>query len=72
MNGRDWERAREVQAQLAARGSQLHRSVKVPDLLIAAAAELAGLTLLHYDQDFDTIAGVTGQPARWLAPHGSL
>jgi predicted nucleic acid-binding protein len=48
------------------------RSVKHADLLIAAAAELAGMTLLHYDADYDTIAGVTGQATRWAAPRGSL
>jgi len=49
-----------------------HRRVKHFDLLIAAAAESARLTLLHYDADFDTIAAVTGQPIRWIAPRGSL
>jgi predicted nucleic acid-binding protein len=41
-------------------------------LLIAAAAEAAGVTVLHYDEDYDRIAKVTGQPTRWLAPAGSL
>lgn len=44
----------------------------VPDLIIAAQAELAGLTVLHYDADFDLIASVTGQPTLWIAPPGSL
>jgi hypothetical protein len=35
-------------------------------------AEAHGLALVHYDVDFDAIAGVTGQPMRWLAPRGSL
>ena len=48
-----------------------HRSVPLPDLLIAACAELAGLTVLHYDADFDRIAGVTGQPVQWVVPQGS-
>jgi predicted nucleic acid-binding protein len=39
----------------------------IPDLIIAATAELAGLTVLHMDKDFDLIAGVTGQPAERLA-----
>jgi predicted nucleic acid-binding protein len=39
---------------------------------IAAAAEAAGLTVLHYDEDFDRIAEVTGQPTRWLADRGGL
>ncbi|RZS44561.1 hypothetical protein EV193_101437 [Herbihabitans rhizosphaerae] len=64
------QRARQVQAELAAAGHQ--RGVKPADLLIAAAAEAAGLPVLHYDHDFDLIAGVTGQHARWLARPGSL
>jgi predicted nucleic acid-binding protein len=44
----------------------------VPDLIIAAQAELAGLTLLHYDADFDLISSVTGQPTLWVAPPGSI
>ena len=42
------------------------------DLLVAAAAERAGLTVLHYDQDFDLIAEVTGQPTEWVVPRGSV
>jgi predicted nucleic acid-binding protein len=53
------DRAVEVQQLLADRGH--HRGPAVPDLLIAATAELAGLTVLHQDKDFDIIAGVTGQ-----------
>ena len=49
----------EVQQLLADRGH--HRAPAVPDLLIAATAELAGLTVLHHDKDFDIIADVTGQ-----------
>lgn len=67
---REWRRARAVQSLLAARGQ--HRGVPPQDLLIAAAAESAGVTLLHYDQDYDLIAEVTGQSMRWLAPKGSL
>ena len=43
-----------------------HRVLWAPDLIVAAAAELAGLTVLHSDKDFDVIASVTGQPAEWL------
>ncbi|MDQ3709984.1 MAG: PIN domain nuclease [Actinomycetota bacterium] len=53
------DRAVEVQALLADRGQ--HRAPSVPDVLIAATAELAGLTVLHLDKDFDLIAAVTGQ-----------
>lgn len=59
------DRAVQVQGLLADRGH--HRAAKVPDLLIAATAELAGLTVLHVDKDFDLIAEVTGQPVERLA-----
>ncbi|MFJ3879564.1 PIN domain nuclease [Streptomyces sp. NPDC090077] len=61
-------RARAVQRLLTGRGE--HRSAGPVDLLVAATAELTGLTLLHYDKDFDAIARVTGQPARWVARPG--
>jgi predicted nucleic acid-binding protein len=38
----------------------------MPDLLIAATAELAGLTILYSDKDFELIADLTGQPTKWL------
>ena len=69
---REWRRALGVLEMLAHRGGMHHRRVKHPDLLIAAAAESAGLTLLHYDAHFDVIAEITGQPTRWIAPRGSL
>jgi predicted nucleic acid-binding protein len=62
-------RARQVQRQLAVRHQ---RGRKLPDLLIAAAAEQSGLTVLHYDADFDRIAAVTGQPCEWIVPAGSV
>lgn len=49
-----------------------HRSAGAVDLLVAATAELRGLTVLHYGNDFETIASVTGRPTRWLMPQGSL
>lgn len=58
------DRAVEVLTVLADRGQ--HRAPSVPDLIIAAAAELAGLTVLHCNKDFDLIASVTGQPAERL------
>jgi predicted nucleic acid-binding protein len=67
-----WGRALEVCEQLALQGGLHHRAVKHPDLLIAAAAEAAGIAVLHYDEDYDRIAKITGQDARWLAPRGSL
>jgi predicted nucleic acid-binding protein len=59
------DRAVEVLTLLADRGQ--HRAPSVPDLIIAATAELAGLTVLHFDKDFDLIASITGQPAEWLS-----
>jgi predicted nucleic acid-binding protein len=62
-------RARQVQRLLASRSQ---RGRKTPDLLIAAAAEAAGLTLLHYDNDFELLAKVTGQTCQWVVPAGSI
>jgi predicted nucleic acid-binding protein len=62
-------RAKQVQRLLA---SKHQRGRKVPDLLIAAAAESRGLAVLHYDADFDRIAAVTGQPCEWVVPAGSV
>lgn len=67
-----WKRALEVYEQLAQQGGLHHRAVRHPDLLIAAAAEGAGVAVLHYDEDYDRIAAITGQQVRWLAPRGSL
>src|SRR5450755_1634722 len=62
-------RARQVQRLLA---SKHQRGRKIPDLLIAAAAEARNLSVLHYDADFDRIAAVTGQPTQWVVPAGSV
>lgn len=59
------DRAVEVQTLLADRGQ--HRAPSIPDLIVAATAELAGLTVLHLDKDFDLVAGLTGQPVERLA-----
>jgi predicted nucleic acid-binding protein len=59
-----FRRARVVQEQLTAKGE--HRSADPLDLLVAAVAEQAGLTLLHCDRDFETIARTTGQPVRMI------
>ena len=64
-----FNRAIDVQGLLARRGR--HR-LPIPDLIIAAAAEAARMTVLHYDADFDTIAAVTGQDMEWVVPRGSL
>src|SRR5215831_12703039 len=59
------DRAVEILALLAERGQ--HRAPAIPDLIIAATAELAGLTVLHLDKDFEVIAHVTGQPVQRLS-----
>ena len=64
-----FHRAIEVQGILARRGQ--HR-LPIPDLIIAAAAELSRMIVLHYDSDFDRIAAVTGQEVEWGACPGSL
>ena len=63
-------RALEVHRAFATKSQ--HRQFSLPDLIIAATAELAGLTVLHYDEDYDRIAKITGQPVEWVAPKGSL
>jgi predicted nucleic acid-binding protein len=62
-------RGRQAQRLLASRHQ---RGRKVPDLLVAAAAEARSLTVLHYDADFDLIAAVTGQSCQWVVPAGSI
>jgi predicted nucleic acid-binding protein len=62
-------RALQVQRLLAERS---RRGRKVPALLVAAAAEQLGLTVLHYDSGFDAIAAVTGQSCRWVVPAGTV
>ncbi len=63
-------RALEVQAKLAQRSQ--HRAVPLPDLLVAACAENAGLAVLHYDADYERIAKLTGQAVQWIVPCGSV
>ena len=65
-----WDRAWQVQEALADTG--LHRTVKIPDLIIAAIAEHHGVSVLHYDHDFERIATVTGQAVEWVVPAGSV
>jgi predicted nucleic acid-binding protein len=68
----EWRRATDVFELLAAEGRLHHRRVKLPNLLVAAAAEAAAVAVCHYDADFELIASVTGQPVRAIAPLGSL
>lgn len=61
-----------AQAALAANRAVSHR-VKIVDLIVAAAAEVAGAGVLHYDKDFDLIAehGGVHFTSAWIAPRGS-
>lgn len=63
------QRARDVQEQLVARGQ--HRAVAIPDLMVAAIAQIEGLTVLHYDRDFDLIADITNQSMEWIVQPGT-
>ena len=62
-------RALQVQRLLAQRSQ---RGRKIPDLLVAAAAEELDVAVLHYDADFDLIASVTGQRCEWVVPAGTV
>ncbi|MFD8935294.1 PIN domain nuclease [Streptomyces sp. NPDC059578] len=66
VDDRAYNRAWQVQELLTRRGQ--HRSAGAVDLVVAATAELQGLTLLHRDRDFDCIAAVTGQGLQWFGP----
>ena len=65
-----WSRALELQEVLSSQGRL--RAVRFPDLLIAATAERHGLTVLHYDRDFDVLAEVSDLRAEWVVPAGSV
>lgn len=64
-------RALAIQRQLVASG---HHRMPIADVLTAAVAESRGLTILHYDKDFDIILDKTDcvASAEWLAPRGTL
>ncbi len=70
ITGAVMNRAVQVAGLLASAGAR--RGAKPADLVIAAAAEARGLTVLHYDQDYERIASVTRQATAWVAPPGSL
>ena len=64
--------ARAAFRELAHRHPLFHRSVTLSDLITAAAAAVAGIGVLHYDADYDTLATVLPFESRWIAPRGSL
>lgn len=78
MHGHRWidvttramDRALAIHRTMAAKSQ--HRHFRLPNLIIAAAAEEHGATVLHYDADYDRIAAITSQPIEWIAPKGSL
>jgi predicted nucleic acid-binding protein len=70
MGDSSWRVALDLQGELTARGT--HRCASLPDLLICVVADREGLTILHYDNDFETIAEVTGQPTEWVVPPGTV
>ena len=72
ISGAEWQRAFDVWERFAEEGGKDHRRVKFDDCLIAAAAEAAGVVVLHYDGDYDAMSVYTDQPVRAIAPLGSL
>jgi predicted nucleic acid-binding protein len=65
----DHRRSLDIQLSLSARGQ--HRALSLVDALVAAVAESRSMTVLHYDNDFETVAGITGQPHQWIVPRGT-
>jgi predicted nucleic acid-binding protein len=65
----DHRRALEIQAALASRSQ--HRALSLVDALVAAVAEARDLTVLHYDADFELVAGITGQTQEWVVARGT-
>ncbi|KIF76063.1 twitching motility protein PilT [Streptomyces sp. 150FB] len=64
-----WDTALETQRKATERGN--HRALSLADLLIASTAERHKVTVLHYDEDYDQIAEITGYPSRWVAEPGT-
>ncbi|MGY1633706.1 PIN domain nuclease [Geodermatophilus sp. SYSU D01186] len=65
-----WQRAFDAQRELARTGR--HRAVGIADLLTAVLAAEHGMTVLHYDADFEIAADVLDFAHRWVLPRGSL
>ena len=61
-----------LEAQRTLAMASQHRGVSLPDLIIAACAQVHGATVLHYDRDYERIAEVTGQPVQWVVPRGTV
>ena len=67
----DWDRVRSVYRSLSGVTGGYQQSVPIADALIAAVAERHDVAVVHYDEDYDRIAAITGQPVRWVIPRGS-
>lgn len=65
-----WQWAIDVQRSLA--GASRHRAVGLTDLLVAAVAQEHGVTVLHYDSDYDTISDVAKVQALWVVGRGEI
>jgi predicted nucleic acid-binding protein len=65
-----WQSALQAQRELARHGQ--HRAVGMPDLLTAVLASAHGLTVVHYDADFETAATVVAFKQAWVVRRGSL
>ncbi len=63
-------RALDTQRRMAA--ASRHRGLSLADLVVSACAAAHGAVVVHYDGDYDLIADVTGQPAEWIVPAGSV
>lgn len=69
VNDADLERSLEIQAEFVRQGR--HRQLSLVDAVVAAVAEVRGLTILHYDADFENAAEITGQRQQWIVPRGT-
>jgi predicted nucleic acid-binding protein len=63
--------AQDAMRTLAHRSAGAQR-VPIVDYLAAAAAQEIGGAVLHYDSDYDMLAGIMEFESIWLAPAGSL
>jgi predicted nucleic acid-binding protein len=57
--------------ELSQQGPGAHR-IPPPDILIAAAAQEAGIGVLHYNRHYDRLTEVLNFESVWIAPPGSL
>ncbi|TDE00474.1 PIN domain-containing protein [Jiangella asiatica] len=64
--------ARALDTQRGMAAVRLHRGISLTNLVVAACAQVHDAVVVHYDADYDLIAGVTGQPTEWVVPAGSV